>query len=390
MVSHHIPVFFYLKINNDIMTLYSKWFDTHSEYEAYKNSQNYILPNISYCVNFNELHFEKYVDYSKEYLTFEAIEDTTFQFTKAGLSYSLDNGDTWAELTATTPTPTVSIGNKIMFKGTMIPSGSSPYGIGTFSSTGKYNVMGNVMSLLFGDNFINKTNITGKNYTFYQLFYNNMHLVNASNLILPATTLANSCYSYMFSRCTLLTTAPELPAKKLSNQCYQNMFYGCTSLITAPELPATTLANWCYSFMFQGCTSLTTAPELPATTLTDSCYQSMFFGCTSLTTASKLPAKTLTSSCYDYMFYGCTSLTTAPELPATTLVSNCYYEMFYGCTNLNYIKAMFTTTPSTSYTSNWVKGVSSTGTFVKNSAATWNVTGVNGIPSGWDVQTASA
>ena len=38
MVSHHIPVFFYLKINNDIMTLYSKWFDTHSEYEAYKNS----------------------------------------------------------------------------------------------------------------------------------------------------------------------------------------------------------------------------------------------------------------------------------------------------------------------------------------------------------------
>lgn len=116
----------------------------------------------------------------------------------------------------------------------------------------------------------------------------------------------------------------------------------------------------------------------------------MFFGCTSLTTASKLPAKTLTSSCYDYMFYGCTSLTTAPELPATTLVSNCYYEMFYGCTNLNYIKAMFTTTPSTSYTSNWVKGVSSTGTFVKNSAATWNVTGVNGIPSGWDVQTASA
>ena len=28
----------FLKINNDIMTLYSKWFDTHSEYEAYKNS----------------------------------------------------------------------------------------------------------------------------------------------------------------------------------------------------------------------------------------------------------------------------------------------------------------------------------------------------------------
>ena len=64
--------------------------------------------------------------------------------------------------------------------------------------------------------------------------------------------------------------------------------------------------------------------------------------------------------------------------------------MFYGCTKLNYIKAMFTTRPSTSYTSNWVSGVAATGTFVKNSAATWNVTGVNGIPSGWTVTTASA
>jgi hypothetical protein len=36
----------------------------------------------------------------------------------------------------------------------------------------------------------------------------------------------------------------------------------------------------------------------------------------------------------------------------------------------------------------WVKGVASSGTFVKNSAATWDVTGVNGIPSGWTVETA--
>ena len=50
---------------------------------------------------------------------------------------------------------------------------------------------------------------------------------------------------------------------------------------------------------------------------------------------------------------------------------------------------MFTTTPGTD-TMNWVDGVASTGTFVKNSAATWNVTGVYGIPSGWTVETASA
>ena len=300
----------------------------------------------------------------KKYLTFEAVEDTTFQFTKAGLSYSLDNGDTWTSLAANTATPTVNAGNKILFKGTMTPSSSSPYGIGTFKSTGKYNAMGNVMPLLFGDNFIDQTDLTGKNYAFYGLFLNNTHLVDAANLMLPATTLASSCY--------------------------RNMFFGCTSLTTAPELPATTLAYECYNTMFYGCTSLTTAPELPATTLASSCYYGMFYDCTSLTTAPKLPATTLANYCYSSMFYDCTSLTTAPKLPATTLVNGCYNEMFNGCTNLNYITAMFTTTPSTTYTRNWVNGVSSTGTFVKNSAATWDVTDTNGIPTGWTVETASA
>jgi hypothetical protein len=90
------------------------------------------------------------------------------------------------------------------------------------------------------------------------------------------------------------------------------------------------------------------------------------------------------------MFGNCTALTEAPELLAETLANNCYSYMFYNCTNLNYIKAMFITYPSSTYTSNWVYGVSATGTFVKNSAASWTTTGVNGIPTGWTVQTASA
>jgi hypothetical protein len=98
----------------------------------------------------------------------------------------------------------------------------------------------------------------------------------------------------------------------------------------------------------------------------------------------------LADSCYDSMFYGCRSLTTAPELPATTLIDSCYNAMFYNCTNLNYIKAMFTTTPSTTYTRNWVRGVAASGTFVKNSVATWTTTGVHGVPSGWTVETASS
>jgi hypothetical protein len=143
------------------------------------------------------------------------------------------------------------------------------------------------------------------------------------------------------------------------------------------------LASYCYSYMFYNCTSLTQAPELPATTLASYCYFYMFYGCTSLTQAPELPATTLASCCYYDMFYGCTSLTQAPELPATTLASYCYSCMFYGCTKLSYVKASFTTTPGSGYTNNWLYSVASAGTFIGNLAASWDVTGTSGVPTGW-------
>lgn len=124
-------------------------------------------------------------------------------------------------------------------------------------------------------------------------------------------------------------------------------------------------------------------------TLPSFAFYNMFNGCTSLITAPELPSTTLAEYCY-YMMFRLTSLTKAPELPATTLATSCYYNLFNGCNNLSYIKALFTTTPSATYTGNWVYGVASSGTFVKNSSATWDVTGVNGIPTGWTVQTASS
>jgi hypothetical protein len=75
----------------------------------------------------------------------------------------------------------------------------------------------------------------------------------------------------------------------------------------------------------------------------------------------------------------------APELPATTLAQGCYQSMFNGCTKLNYIKMLATDISASYCLYNWVKDVASTGTFVKNKDATWNVTGAHGIPSGWTV-----
>ena len=111
----------------------------------------------------------------------------------------------------------------------------------------------------------------------------------------------------------------------------------------------------------------------------------MFEGCKSLKTAPELPATTLANWCYSSMFRNCTSLTTAPELSATTLASGCYRYMFQHCTNLSYIKCLATDISAPRCTLNWVSGVASSGTFVKNASMNDWTTGVNGIPTGWTV-----
>ncbi len=165
-----------------------------------------------------------------------------------------------------------------------------------------------------------------------------------------------------------------------------NLFRDCTGLMKAPALPATELAEGCYTQMFEGCTNLTEAPELPATELAEGCYSRMFEGCTSLTEAPALPATKLAEGCYTQMFEGCTSLIGAPALPATELAKRCYARMFYGCTNLRFIKALFTDEPSIKTNEDWLSGVAPAGLFVKSREAKWDVRGSSGIPKGWTVE----
>ena len=277
------------------------------------------------------------------YLTIVALEDdltveTISSNPNESLYYSIDGGE-WTYIRVNREMPRINKGHYILLKRTL-SDGNMNYI--TIMADKLFNLTGNCNSMIFGDNAADKFDLTGY------------------------------------------------------DECYHSMFYGCPVVEVSPTfLPATTLAYNCYCDMFQECTSLITTPELPATTLAKRCYDGMFYGCTSLTTAPELPTTALSNGCYRNMFRNCTSLTTAPELPATTLKDSCYNYMFNGCSKLNYIKAMFTTDPLTTdglgyhaYTNNWVSGVASSGTFVKNKNATWNATGASSIPSGWTVQTA--
>ena len=374
------------------------------------------------------------IDLSKNYLKIEALEDfCEITLSNIIFDYCIDNG-VWVLNCNEENIITLNTGQIASFRCRTYLN-KAP----RISASKRFNISGNIHSLLFGNDFEEKTDLDP--YQHRGVFSNLLSqapVVDASKLILPATSLCiqcythmfygcallteapklpattinASCYSYMFHGCTSLTTAPELPATTLDYSCYEYMFYGCTALTSSPVLSATTLANYCYKSMFEGCTSLTTAPsilpattlsedcyahmfynckslitvpELPATTLAENCYGGMFYGCMALTTAPELPATTLAEMCYGSMFSYCTSLTQAPELPATTLTNHCYYNMFHGCSKLNYIKMLATDIRASYCLFSWVSNISRTGTFVKHPNMTSLPTGTSGIPSGWAV-----
>lgn len=268
------------------------------------------------------------------YFTIEAVENGMQAMLNANtLEYCIDGDNNWVSLSAGSYTPTINAGQKISFRGKDLYSTSSN-GLGMFTVTKPFNLLGNSLSLIYGDNASSNFSLVGYDYAFYRMFYGNTNLRSVSKNFLPALALSSNCYSNMFRDCINLTSAPDLPATTITGYAYYCMFYNCGNLIDPPTIAATTLGYQC-------------------------CY---------------------------YMFCNCTSLTSAPDLLATTLTSYCYYYMFKGCSNLNYIKMLATNISASGCLSYWVQGVASTGTFVKHIDATWTNTGVSGVPNGWSVQ----
>lgn len=357
-------------------------------------------------------------DYSKEYLTIEAVDNSVLvqfiEYTTSDMSVSKDiqyskDKSNWTTVSFGLPghSPQISLakGEKLYLKGDNLTysdysdtDNTQHYhcNIKITGDNSNAKLYGNIMSLLYADNFTNQTTLYNR-CTFRSLFGSSTALTDASNLILPATTLSEYCYEAMFGYCSSLISIPKLPATTLAPWCYRSMFQDCTSLVeTMQELPATTLAEECYGYMFNNCTSLRLHPDLPATTLAPRCYAYMFSN-TNITAGPELPATTLADRCYEFMFNNCASMWTAPDLPATTLAPSCYWGMFKGCSLLTYIKCLGYTSgdntgdndrPITNYTDAWVDGVSSTGTFIKNPNMTWP-TGISGIPDGWKIEDAN-
>ena len=252
----------------------------------------------------------KGIDYTGMPLTFEIISGGTVNWLSSSpnksktIEYQINDGS-WNMITSTfvadeTSTISVNDGDIVRFRGDNTTYSENQV-FSHFGGSAFYNAMGNIMSLVQKDGFTSAS--TFGNEAFLGLFQRS-EIIDASNLILPVLALTSKCYYAMFSDC-----------HKLSK---------------APALPATTLAELCYSDMFRE-----------------------------------------------------TNLEKAPELPALSLVNGCYGAMFYRARGLSYVKCLAENVPAGTL-NNWLKTVSSTGTFVKHPNATWP-SGESGIPTGWTV-----
>ena len=276
------------------MERYINSYATENDIQIALQNGELLKPYVAYIEDVDRIDWnsKEKVDYTTEYLTFNILSAGTINWTASNtaitktIDYKVNNGE-WISITSNTgesaPTMTVSSGDKLQVRGNNAQYATNRYSNSFTGSTASFEAEGNIMSLIYGDNFKNELTISST-YALAGLFSECVNLVSAENLVLPATRLANYCYYGMFSNCT--------------------------------------------------------------------------------------------------------SLTTAPELPATTLESSCYSNMFNGCTSLNSIKCLATNISKYNCTGNWVSGVASTGTFVKAPSMTSWTTGVNGIPTGWDVQDA--
>lgn len=175
-----------------------------------------------------------------DYLTIESIDDCNVYFTQNQINdtvvfdYRINKGN-WnhysgAQVGERTLISSLNQGDKLEIRGTnrQLETGSVHISYPSFYCDGRFNVSGNVLSIIYGDDYPNHSSYT-VSYGLADMFADNSYLISAENLVLPQV-VGVGVLSSMFQNCRNLTTAPVLPAATLSQSSYVDMFRNCASL----------------------------------------------------------------------------------------------------------------------------------------------------------------
>jgi hypothetical protein len=136
----------------------------------------------------------------------------------------------------------VNTGDCISFKGVPDENKVRSSGIGTFSMNKYCNLLGNCMSLLYGDEADINTEVYS--YGFCYLFKDCVYVKHVSENFIPATHIGSYSYRYMFMGCTSLEETPIFYMTNSAQYCCHSMFEGCTSLTTAYNIKSSSINEY--------------------------------------------------------------------------------------------------------------------------------------------------
>ena len=382
---------------------YTKLFNKHDEYVVYTASTEFIIPNVSYCIQEDESHCTP-PHFCQEVHIYELMGepsypssvpasatsfDLSFGYTDTYTSITCDQGEIMDGDTVTIPieeNPSMSartISGTYVFHDINIPY--------SFTQEGReelpYNQQYLTFEILTGGTILWKAATTAVTRTIsYSVNYGEWTEITSTTDGVSFNVNASDKVRFKGNNTGYGTTKDVVSTFSGSTAAF-DAYGNAMSLIGGDNFSGLTsfTTDWAFHDLLNT-TNVVSAKNLilPVTTLTQCCYRAMFAHSKQLVEAPELPATTLASSGYCYMFQDCTALQKAPDLLAENIVSGCYIGMFNSASTLNYIKCTATSGVTTGNTKDWTKIVSRTGTFIRAANVNWT-RNEHGVPTTWEL-----
>ena len=247
---------------------YFKLFNTHSEYETYINDSDKILPNMSYCVDNDEVHFNH------------------LPASKFIAKFNVTSTDSATQICSTT-----SSFSEIEIDGVALPNVVTSY---TFETTGEHTVKYTLLDSTRIDNFdfnncVDLTSITipSSVTSIGQAAFGDCS--NLTNIDIPSSV--TSIGNYAFQYCSSLTSI-TIPSSVTN--IGTGAFIGCSGLISIDIPSSVTSID---TFTFQGCSGLTSV-NIPNSVT--SIGERAFDSCSSLNSITSQATKAPTIQSYTF------------------------------------------------------------------------------------------
>ena len=303
-------------------------FNEHTSYEAEVNrgGESFTIPNVSYCKNVKDVHFNPY-NLIKFYVGEITEPQTVKIYTDLKTSVNIE----------------VSKGNK--WYSCLLPK-----------DKGLYTIKGN-NSDVFSDDIITKVIVNANISYSSSTTYTPIIPISIIEAYFKGSNTSNiTDMSHMFNFCSGLTSLDvrNFDTSKVTNM--DDMFADCSGL-TSLDLSRFNTSNVTSMIgMFSGCKGLTSLDVSNFNTSNVTTMYQMFHRCSNLTSLNLRNFNTSNVTDMSYMFSGCMGLTSLDVSNFNTSNVTDMNSMFEGCSNLKSLDlSRFNTIKVTNMTSMFSK-----------------------------------